>query len=42
MRERFPPARYVGIQIEVNQKYARRGGPAWRALRKALVESFPQ
>jgi len=42
MRERFPQAGYVGIQIEVNQKYARRGGNRWRALRKALVESFPQ
>ena len=42
MRERFPPRSYVGIQIEVNQKYARRGGSRWRALRKALVESFPQ
>lgn len=42
MRERFAPASYVGIQIEVNQKFARRGGSAWRALRKGLVESFPQ
>jgi predicted N-formylglutamate amidohydrolase len=42
MRERFSPASYVGIQVEVNQKYARRGGPSWRSLRRTLVESFPQ
>jgi predicted N-formylglutamate amidohydrolase len=42
MRERFSPASYVGIQVEVNQKYVRRGGSRWRSLRKALVESFPK
>jgi predicted N-formylglutamate amidohydrolase len=40
MRETFSPARYIGIQIEINQKFARRGGRAWRALRETLVESF--
>ena len=33
--------RYVGIQIEVNQKYPRRGGRRWKALRKTLLETFP-
>jgi hypothetical protein len=33
-------ARYVGIQLEINQKFPRRGGPGWRRLRKALVASF--
>jgi len=34
--------RYVGIQIEVSQKFPRRGGRRWQLLRKVLVESFPQ
>ncbi len=34
--------RYVGIQVEVNQKYPRRGGRRWKALRTTLVEAFPQ
>lgn len=40
MREKFSPRRYVGIQIELNQKYPRRGGRRWRELRGALVQSF--
>jgi predicted N-formylglutamate amidohydrolase len=40
MREKFSPRRYVGIQIELNQKYPRRGGRRWRELRAALVRSF--
>ena len=34
--------RYVGIQVEVNQKFPRAGGRTWKALRKTLVETFPQ
>ena len=33
--------RYVGIQIEVNQKFPRGDARRWRALRRVLVESFP-
>jgi predicted N-formylglutamate amidohydrolase len=40
MRERFGPRRYVGIQVELNQKYPRRGGRRWHALRAHLVRSF--
>jgi predicted N-formylglutamate amidohydrolase len=40
MRERFSAARYVGIQVELNQKYPRRGGRRWRELRAALVRTF--
>jgi hypothetical protein len=40
MRERFSAARYVGVQVELNQKYPRRGGPRWQALRRLLVRSF--
>ena len=42
MREKFSARDYVGIQIEVNQRFPRRAGPGWRALRKTLVESFPR
>lgn len=42
LREKFGERRYVGIQIEVNQKYPRGDELRWRALRNALVESFPQ
>ena len=40
MREKFSPTRYVGIQLELNQKYPRRGGRRWPELRGALVRSF--
>ncbi len=42
MREKFRARRYVGIQIEVNQKFVRGDGRAWSALRELLVETFPQ
>jgi len=42
MREKYRAQRYVGIQIEVNQKFPRRDGRAWRALRELLVQTFPQ
>ena len=29
MRRRYPPERYVGIELEVNQRYVEAGGPAW-------------
>jgi hypothetical protein len=32
--------RYVGIQIEVNQKYPRGDARRWRRLRSVLVRSF--
>ena len=42
LRDRLGSRRYVGIQIEVNQKYPRGEERRWRVLRKILVESFPQ
>jgi predicted N-formylglutamate amidohydrolase len=41
LRAKFGPRRYVGIQIEVNQKFAREGGRRWAALRRLLVQSLP-
>lgn len=40
LRETRAAARYAGIQLEINQKFPRRGGRGWRALRKVLVTSF--
>lgn len=36
MRERFPQRSYVGIQLEVNQKFPRGEARRWRAVRKLL------
>jgi predicted N-formylglutamate amidohydrolase len=44
MRERFPAPGYVGVQLEVNQKFPRGEPRRWLALRKrlcaALVEAL--
>lgn len=40
MRQRHPPARYVGIELEVNQRFVREGGPDWTRLRAAVIESL--
>lgn len=40
LRKRFDDAVYVGIELEVNQRFAQRGGAPWRALRAALVASL--
>lgn len=36
MREAFAPRSYVGIQIEVNQKFPRGDARRWRAVRRLL------
>ena len=40
MRRRYPPDRYVGIELEVNQRYVEAGGPAWTTLRRTLVATL--
>jgi len=40
LRRTWPPERYVGIELEVNQRFVRRGGPAWPALRESLIRSL--
>lgn len=37
LRQCFGADGYVGIELEVNQKYALAGGPPWRRLRTLLV-----
>jgi predicted N-formylglutamate amidohydrolase len=42
LRSRFPDERYLGIEIEVNQKYPLQGGQGWRRLRASIVRSALQ
>ena len=40
MRRRYPPERYVGIELELNQRYVEAGGAAWTKVRRTLVETL--
>ena len=40
LRKRYADAAYVGIELEVNQRFVAQGGKVWTALRVALVESL--
>lgn len=40
LRRRFPPAAYVGIELEVNQHIVLTAGRPWTALRGVLIDSF--
>lgn len=40
LRKRFSGSAYVGIELEVNQRFVQRAGAPWRALRTALVASL--
>ncbi len=40
LRQVLPAQRYVGIELELNQRLWRRGGATWAALSAALVESL--
>ena len=40
LRKRHADAAYVGIELEVNQRFVARGGAPWQALRAALVASL--
>jgi predicted N-formylglutamate amidohydrolase len=40
LRNELGPRRYVGIQVEVNQKFPRGDARRWRKLRRILVDSF--
>ena len=42
LRRAHAPERYVGIELEVNQQFVERGGPAWPAIRAALLRSLGQ
>jgi predicted N-formylglutamate amidohydrolase len=40
MRRRYPPDAYVGLELEVNQRYVEAGGPQWRQIRHTLLETL--
>ena len=40
LRRQFDAARYLGIELEVNQRWVRRGGAAWSVLQDRLIETF--
>ncbi|BAL24965.1 N-formylglutamate amidohydrolase [Azoarcus sp. KH32C] len=40
LRRRYPPEVYVGLELEVNQRYVTAGGPAWRKLRADIVAAL--
>jgi predicted N-formylglutamate amidohydrolase len=40
LRRRYSPRAYVGIELEINQKYVAGPGREWTALRRAIVESL--
>lgn len=39
LRARFPASRYAGIELEVNQRFPRRGGRMWDRVRGRIVGS---
>ena len=40
LRRRHPPDRYVGVELEVNQRYVEQGGPAWPRVRETLLDGL--
>lgn len=40
MRRLHPPGLYVGIELEVNQRYVEAGGAPWRKIREDLIETL--
>jgi predicted N-formylglutamate amidohydrolase len=42
LRRRFPDNVYIGIELEINQKYVFKGGAGWRELRQCVIESLLQ
>jgi predicted N-formylglutamate amidohydrolase len=46
LRKCFGPQQYVGIELEINQRWPRQGGRAWRAYQqdviRALAEQLPK
>jgi len=40
LRKRHPNAAYLGIELEVNQRFVEQGGAPWDRLKAALVDSL--
>src|SRR5437764_832924 len=39
-RRRFPASRYLGIELEINQRHPLRDGPGWHAMRRMIVAAL--
>jgi predicted N-formylglutamate amidohydrolase len=42
MRKRFPGDRYLGVELEVNQRYPLESPRAWQGLKRAILGSLQQ
>jgi predicted N-formylglutamate amidohydrolase len=42
LRKRYPDEAYVGIELEVNQRFVAHGGAPWEDLRAKLIDSLDQ
>ncbi len=40
LRKRFPDDSYLGIELEVNQRFVMAGGPPWHTLQDQLTQSL--
>ena len=40
LRKRHPRELYIGMELEVNQRFVLAGGPAWKALRGDIVDAL--
>ena len=40
LRKRHPRELYIGMELEVNQRFVLEGGPAWDALRQDIIASL--
>lgn len=40
LRTRFPDDRYAGIELELNQRFPRAGGPRWERVRATVAAAF--
>ena len=40
LRKRHGADRYIGMELEVNQRFVLAGGAAWKALRSAITQAF--
>jgi predicted N-formylglutamate amidohydrolase len=40
LRRRFPEERYLGIELEINQRHAAVRGEHWREVRGAVIDAF--
>lgn len=40
LRKRHPRELYIGMELEVNQRFVLEGGPAWDAIRKDIIASL--